>query len=41
MTFVPFFQVYGLLDNMVTDLMVLADELNPQRDVEQPLRPCT
>lgn len=40
-TFVPFFQVYGLLDNMVTDLMVLADELNPRRDLEQPLRPCT
>nr|KAF6296390.1 MYCBP associated protein [Myotis myotis] len=34
-------EVYGLLDTMVTDLMVLADELNPQRDVEQPLRPCT
>lgn len=40
-TCVRFFQVYGLLDTMVTDLMVLADELNPQRDVEQPLRPCT
>ncbi|XP_015426331.1 PREDICTED: MYCBP-associated protein isoform X2 [Myotis davidii] len=36
-----YMEVYGLLDTMVTDLMVLADELNPQRDVEQPLRPCT
>lgn len=40
-TFVLFFQVYGLLDTMVTNLMVLADELNPQRDVEEHLRPCT
>ncbi|XP_023599979.1 MYCBP-associated protein [Myotis lucifugus] len=36
-----YMEVYGLLDTMVTDLMVLADELNPQRDDEQPLRPCT
>ncbi|XP_070251013.1 MYCBP-associated protein [Myotis yumanensis] len=36
-----YMEVYGLLDTMVTDLMVLADELHPQRDVEQPWRPCT
>lgn len=41
MTFVLFFQVYGLLDAMVTNLMVLADELNPQRDAEEHVRPCT
>ncbi|XP_045442055.1 MYCBP-associated protein isoform X2 [Pipistrellus kuhlii] len=40
-TFVLFFQVYGLLDAMVTNLMVLADELNPQRDAEEHVRPCT
>lgn len=40
-TLVLFFQVYGLLNTMVTNFMVLADELNPQRDVEEHLRPCT
>lgn len=39
--FVPFFQVYGLLDTLVTDLMVLADELSPIMNVEEPLRLCT
>lgn len=34
-------EVYGLLDAMVTDLMVLADELNPQRDAEEHVDPCT
>ncbi|CAK6438294.1 unnamed protein product [Pipistrellus nathusii] len=34
-------EVYGLLDAMVTNLMVLADELNPQRDAEEHVRPCT
>lgn len=39
--FVPFFQVYALLDTLVTDLMVLADELSPIKNVEEPLRLCT
>lgn len=39
--FTPFFQVYGLLDTLVTDLMVLADELRPVKDVEETLRLCT
>lgn len=33
MTSVPFFQVYGLLDTLVTDLMILADELSPMKNV--------
>lgn len=39
--FVPFFQVYGLLDTLVTDLMVLADELSPIKNAEEPLHLCT
>lgn len=39
--FTPFFQVYGLLDTLVTDLMVLADELRPVKDVEETLHLCT
>lgn len=39
--FTPSFQVYGLLDALVTDLLALADELNPQKNVEEPLRLCT
>lgn len=39
--FFPFFQVYGLLDTLVTDLMVLADELRPIKNVEEILRLCT
>lgn len=31
MMFTPSFQVYGLLDALVTDLLALADELNPQK----------
>lgn len=38
---VSFFQVYGLLDNLVIDMMVLADELGPEKNVEEPLRFCT
>nr|XP_034361435.1 MYCBP-associated protein isoform X2 [Arvicanthis niloticus] len=34
-------EVYGLLDNLVTDVMVLADELNSIKNVEEPLRFCT
>ncbi|XP_059234514.1 MYCBP-associated protein isoform X1 [Mustela nigripes] len=34
-------EVYGLLDTLVTDLMVLADELRPVKDVEETLRLCT
>ncbi|XP_055263548.1 MYCBP-associated protein isoform X2 [Moschus berezovskii] len=34
-------EVYGLLDALVTDLLALADELNPQKNVEEPLRLCT
>lgn len=34
---VPFFQVYGLLDTLITDMMVLADELSPLKSVEEPL----
>lgn len=34
-------EVYGLLDTLVTDLMVLADELSPIKNVEEPLRLCT
>lgn len=36
-----FFQVHGLLDALVTDLMVLADELSPIKDAEEPLRLCS
>lgn len=38
---VPFFQVYGLLDTLITDMMVLADELSPLKSVEEPLRFCS
>lgn len=31
---VLFFQVYGLLDILVTDMMVLADDLGPMKNVE-------
>ncbi|XDA80746.1 hypothetical protein R6Z07F_010731 [Ovis aries] len=31
-------EVYGLLDALVTDLLALADELNPQKNAEEPLR---
>ncbi|KAM8943049.1 MYCBP-associated protein isoform 1-T1 [Lycaon pictus] len=34
-------EVYGLLDTLVTDLMVLADELRPIKNVEETLRLCT
>ncbi|XP_037349662.1 MYCBP-associated protein [Talpa occidentalis] len=34
-------EVYGLLDTLVTDLMVLADELSPITNVEEPLGLCT
>nr|KAF6457673.1 MYCBP associated protein [Rousettus aegyptiacus] len=34
-------QVYELLDTLVTDLMVLADELSPIKNVEESLRLCT
>ncbi|XP_034882741.1 MYCBP-associated protein isoform X1 [Mirounga leonina] len=34
-------EVYGLLDTLMTDLMVLADELRPVKDVEETLRLCT
>ncbi|XP_039083673.1 MYCBP-associated protein isoform X2 [Hyaena hyaena] len=33
-------EVYGLLDTLVTDLMVLADELRPTKNVEDTLRLC-
>uniref|UniRef100_A0A8D2GJD5 MYCBP associated protein n=1 Tax=Theropithecus gelada TaxID=9565 RepID=A0A8D2GJD5_THEGE len=33
-------KVHGLLDTLVTDLMVLADELSPIKNVEEPLRLC-
>ncbi|XP_025771898.1 MYCBP-associated protein [Puma concolor] len=33
-------EVYGLLDTLVTDLMVLADELRPIKNVEETLRLC-
>lgn len=39
--FIPFLQVYGLLDNLVTDMMILADELSPLKNVEEPLRFCS
>lgn len=38
--FVSFFQVYGLLDTLVTDMMILADELRPLESAEEPLRFC-
>ncbi|KAM6175772.1 MYCBP-associated protein [Erethizon dorsatum] len=31
-------EVYGLLDTLVTDLMVLADELSPVKDIEEQLQ---
>ncbi|XP_029068677.1 MYCBP-associated protein isoform X3 [Monodon monoceros] len=34
-------EVYGLLDALVTDLPVLADELSPKENVKEPLRLCT
>uniref|UniRef100_A0A8C5NWA2 MYCBP associated protein n=1 Tax=Jaculus jaculus TaxID=51337 RepID=A0A8C5NWA2_JACJA len=34
-------EVYGLLDNLVTDLMALADELSPIMSTEEPLRLCS
>ncbi|KAK2501778.1 hypothetical protein MC885_019792, partial [Smutsia gigantea] len=34
-------EVYALLETLVTDLMVLADELSPTKNVEEPLRLCT
>ncbi|XP_036735597.2 MYCBP-associated protein [Manis pentadactyla] len=34
-------EVYALLEALVTDLMVLADELSPTKDVEEPLHLCT
>ncbi|XP_059127541.1 MYCBP-associated protein isoform X1 [Peromyscus eremicus] len=34
-------EVYGLLDNLVTDMMILADELSPLKSVEEPLRFCS
>ncbi|XP_054946420.1 MYCBP-associated protein isoform X5 [Physeter macrocephalus] len=34
-------EVYGLLDALVTDLLVLADELSPKENVKEPLRLCT
>ncbi|XP_057571147.1 MYCBP-associated protein isoform X5 [Hippopotamus amphibius kiboko] len=34
-------EVYGLLDALVTDLLVLADELSPRKNVEEPLHLCT
>ncbi|KAM5212385.1 MYCBP-associated protein isoform 1-T2 [Hipposideros larvatus] len=36
-----YIEVYGLLDTLVTDLMALADELSPIKNVEEPLRLCT
>ncbi|KAL4835079.1 hypothetical protein H8958_014879 [Nasalis larvatus] len=33
-------EVHGLLDTLVTDLMVLADELSPIKNVEEPLHLC-
>uniref|UniRef100_A0A2K5MCQ5 MYCBP associated protein n=1 Tax=Cercocebus atys TaxID=9531 RepID=A0A2K5MCQ5_CERAT len=33
-------EVHGLLDTLVTNLMVLADELSPIKNVEEPLRLC-
>uniref|UniRef100_A0A2K5I5K1 MYCBP associated protein n=1 Tax=Colobus angolensis palliatus TaxID=336983 RepID=A0A2K5I5K1_COLAP len=33
-------EVHGLLDTLVTDLMVLADELSPTKNVEEPLHLC-
>uniref|UniRef100_A0A2K5EYG1 MYCBP associated protein n=1 Tax=Aotus nancymaae TaxID=37293 RepID=A0A2K5EYG1_AOTNA len=33
-------EVHGLLDTLVTDLMVLADELSPVKNVEEHLRLC-
>jgi hypothetical protein len=38
---IPLFQVYALLDNLVTDVMVLADELSSTKNVEESLRFCS
>ncbi|XP_075847162.1 MYCBP-associated protein isoform X3 [Microtus pennsylvanicus] len=34
-------EVYGLLDTLITDMMVLADELSPLKSVEEPLHFCS
>ncbi|XP_012973047.1 MYCBP-associated protein isoform X2 [Mesocricetus auratus] len=34
-------EVYGLLDSLITDMMVLADELSPLKNTEEPLRFCS
>ncbi|GAB1296681.1 MYCBP-associated protein [Apodemus speciosus] len=34
-------EVYGLLDNLVTDVMALSDELSSLKNVEEPLRFCS
>ncbi|XP_052051990.1 MYCBP-associated protein [Apodemus sylvaticus] len=34
-------EVYGLLDNLVTDVMALSDELSSLKTVEEPLRFCS
>ncbi|KAF6095584.1 MYCBP associated protein [Phyllostomus discolor] len=34
-------EVHGLLDTLVTNLMVLADELSPIKNIEEPFRLCT
>ncbi|KAM5310429.1 MYCBP-associated protein isoform 2-T2 [Glossophaga mutica] len=34
-------EVHGLLDTLVTGLMVLADELSPIKNIEEPFRLCT
>lgn len=34
-------EVYALLDNLVTDVMVLADELSSTKNVEESLRFCS
>lgn len=39
--FIPFLQVYGLLDALVTDLLVLAEELSPVKNVEEAVHFCT
>jgi hypothetical protein len=36
-----FFQVYGLLDTLLTEMMILADELSPLKNVYEPLHLCT
>ena len=34
-------EVYGLLDALVTDLLVLAEELSPVKNVEEAVHFCT